>query len=230
MLAIISDIHGNYPALLSVFDKIDKLGCTKIISLGDVVGYYTLPHKCIDLLMERNVLNLLGNHDKYLINDGVCSRSSFVTSTLQNHKKLLNKQQFDWLSKSLSKYIEANNFFVHGGFKENQEQYLYEVSIADFPYGIKNMFTGHTHVQSLLRFDNQTHCNPGSVGQPRDGDPRAAFAVLKNDKTINLHRVEYDIDKIAYDMKKAGYEPFSYENLYQGTQIGGRVDTVKKEN
>ena len=67
MIAIISDIHGNYEALKTVLKKIKELNCHKIISLGDVVGYYNQPHLCIDLLMENNVTNILGNHDYYLL-------------------------------------------------------------------------------------------------------------------------------------------------------------------
>jgi diadenosine tetraphosphatase ApaH/serine/threonine PP2A family protein phosphatase len=64
------------------------------------------------------------------------------------------------------------------------------------------------------------------VGQPRDGDPRAAYAIISA-AGINLRRVAYDIDSAVAAMKKAGYEPFCYENLYKGAQIGGRIDRVK---
>lgn len=230
LLAIISDIHGNYPALKSVIKEINNLGCKNIISLGDVVGYYTLPHKCIDLLIEYNVLNLLGNHDMYLLNDCICPRSNYVSDTLKKHKNLLNKNQIEWLSKSIKDYRINKNYFVHGGPKDTQEQYLYNISKEDFPKDILNMFSGHTHVQSLLNFGKLNYCNPGSVGQPRDGDSRTAFAILEEDNTIKLYRVEYDIDEIVFEMKKEGYPPYTYENLYSGAQIGGRIDTVKKEN
>lgn len=228
MLAIISDIHGNYSALKSVIKEIESLGCDSIISLGDVVGYYTMPHKCIDLLIEYNVVNIMGNHDMYILGDCICNRSNYVTETLKKHKELLNKKQMEWLAKSLKYYRNHNNLFVHGGPEDEQEQYLYSISKDSFPKDTSNMFSGHTHVQILLSFDNLTYCNPGSVGQPRDGDPRAAFATFDENDIIKLHRVNYDINEIAFEMKRKGYPSFSYENLYLGTQIGGRIDNIRK--
>lgn len=227
MLAIISDIHGNLPALESVLKEIGKLGCDKIISLGDVVGYYTQPHECIQLLKKFNVLNILGNHDKYLLNDCVCSRSNYVSEILKNHKKLLTSEDIDWLSKSLEYFIYDNCYFVHGGINDFQEEYLYTVSKNNLPSVEKIMFSGHTHVQALFKFKDKQYCNPGSVGQPRDGNSKAAFATIDNG-IITLHRVDYDIDKIAYEMKKKGYPLHYYQNLYHGTQIGGRIDKIKQ--
>jgi diadenosine tetraphosphatase ApaH/serine/threonine PP2A family protein phosphatase len=116
--------------------------------------------------------------------------------------------------------------FVHGGPDDPQDQYIYTVSEKIFPQAVKLLFSGHTHVQILVDFEGKIYCNPGSVGQPRDGDFRAAYATLDNGK-VNLHRVAYDIDKTVAVMKNAGYEAFYYENLYKGSQIGGRIDRIK---
>ena len=226
MIAILSDIHGNLPALKAVIkDALDK-GCNRFISLGDVVSYYSQPAECIDLLIKYDAINILGNHDSYVLNDTHCPRSEAVTMIINRHKKMLNKLQLEWLKKSPKLLQEEDILFLHGGPNNPQDQYLYSVSKDIFPDGINTLFSGHTHVQILAKFDNKKYCNPGSVGQPRDGDNRAAYATLM-DGDVSLHRVSYDIDETVKAMKEAHYDSFYYENLYNGSQIGGRIDKVK---
>lgn len=226
MIAILSDIHGNLPALQAVLIAATSLGCNRIISLGDVVGYYAQPGECIDLLKAYDALNIMGNHDSYLVCGTNCPRSKVVTELTDYQRGIVSADQLQWLAGSISSLIEDGNYFTHGGWKDPIEQYLYEVSETDIPPGAINFFTGHTHVQVLLEFSQQKYCNPGAVGQPRDGNPRAAFAVLSaND--IHLHRIEYDIDQTVFAMKVAGFPSEYYENLYIGSQIGGRIDKVQ---
>ena len=226
MIAILSDIHGNLPALKAVInDALDK-GCNRFISLGDVVSYYSQPSECIDLLIKHDAVNILGNHDSYIVNDTNCPRSKAVSIIVNDHKKMLNKVQLEWLKNSLVFLEEKDILFLHGGPDNPQDQYLYAVSKDIFPDGVNMLFSGHTHVQILAKFENKTYCNPGSVGQPRDGDSRAAYATLMDDN-ITLHRVTYDIDETVTAMKEFGYDSFYYENLYKGAQIGGRIDKVK---
>ena len=225
MIAIVSDIHGNLPALKAVLAKTDALGCARVISLGDVAGYYAQPGECIDLLREYRAVNILGNHDFYLVSGSACPRSKLVAEITEYHRKIVTTEQVAWLRQSPSHIIEGDRYFVHGGWKDHMDQYLYKLSISDFPEPAKYLFSGHTHVQALLPVQDKTYCNPGSVGQPRDGNPQAAFAVL-TEEGVDLYRVEYDIDLTAFHMQKAGFSPHTYENLYIGAQIGGRIDTV----
>jgi len=225
MTAIVSDIHGNFPALRAVIAYAESEGCNRIISLGDVTGYYAQPGECIDLLQEYKALNLMGNHDQYLITGKSCPRSKTVSDLISYQRSLLTSSQLNWLSKSPTSWQERDKFFVHGGWNNMVDEYLYTISESSLPANDGQYFSGHTHVQVLAQFRNKTYCNPGAVGQPRDGDPRAALAIL-NDNKINLHRVEYDIDETAYAMKTAGFPPRLYECLYIGAQIGGRVDKI----
>ncbi len=225
MIAVISDVHGNLPALQAVLMKASSLGCKRVISLGDIVGYYAQPGACIDLLKAHDAINIMGNHDSYIVNGTTCPRSKMVSEIINYQRTIISDFQVEWLFNSLPKLIEKGNYFAHGGWQDPTDQYLYKVSQLHLPIDSKNLLTGHTHVQVLLEFGEQKYCNPGSVGQPRDGDPRAAFAVLEG-YDIHLHRVEYDIDLTAYAMKKAGFPEKYYENLYIGAQIGGRIDKV----
>jgi len=227
LIAILSDVHGNLPALEAVLDKIDELGCQRIISLGDVTGYYAQPSECIDLLIDRKAIQLLGNHDKYLVDGSGCPRSRTVSTLLQYQERAVTRAQVEFLAGLESRYDEGSASFVHGGWRDPTDQYIYRVKEELFPEGFAFFFSGHTHVQSRVQLANdRVFCNPGSVGQPRDGDPRAAFAVFSGDD-IELHRVDYDIDRTAQAMRDAGYtESRLWMNLYDGAQIGGRVDKI----
>lgn len=225
MLAILSDIHGNLPALEAVIADAAAHGCTRYISLGDVAGYYAEPGACIDLLRDLGAPNVLGNHDSYITLDENCPRSRVVTQIINFQKTLLSKEQVDWLKGSHAFIRDDDRLFVHGGPDDPRDQYLYTIKRDSIPADVRLLFSGHTHVQVLADFGDKRYCNPGSVGQPRDGNSHAAYAILDNDD-IQLRRVAYDIDRTAHAMKNAGFEPFCYENLYKGAQIGGRVDSV----
>lgn len=225
MIAIISDIHGNLPALQAVLAKIDGLACERIVSLGDVVGYYAQPGECIDLLRARGIVNILGNHDHYIVSGEGCPRSKLVSDITEYQRGIISAEQVSWLAGSKSYIVEGSTYFMHGGWQDPVDQYLYAISESDIPEEAEIFFAGHTHVQALLDVKGKIFCNPGAVGQPRDGDPRAAFATLE-DGRIELRRVPYDIDETAFHMKEAGFPAKCYENLYIGAQIGGRIDRI----
>ena len=228
MLAILSDIHGNLAALEAVLEKIDQLRCSRILSLGDVAGYYPQVQECIDLLRARNVLHLLGNHDFYIVEGTGCPRSRSVTRMIEFQRPLISGEGFEWLRASPKSHSWAKCRFVHGGWSDPIDEYMYTVRENSLPGDGGIYFSGHTHVQYLVEFGRKTYCNPGSVGQPRDGDRRAAFAVYQ-DGGITLHRVPYDIGRTAEVMRRAGFEPYLWENLYLGAQIGGRIDAVRAD-
>lgn len=226
MLAILSDIHANLPALKAVIADAESCGCTRFISLGDVVGYGAQPGECIDLLQSLQVTNILGNHDSYITRNENCPRSRVVSQIIEYQRTVLTSQHVNWLRNSVDLLREDGLMFVHGGPDDHCDQYLYKVSENTVPQDVRWLFSGHTHVQIRVDFKDRGYCNPGSVGQPRDGDCRAAYATLDGDK-LQLHRVVYDIERAVAAMKVAGFEPLCYENLYLGAQIGGRIDTIK---
>lgn len=227
MIALISDIHGNYPALQAVLREIDKLGCEAIISLGDVAGYYCMLNECIQELKDRKIVNLRGNHDDYLLSGKGCPRSQSATQCLAFQDRSLGPEHRQWLSQSLISLIHGEASMVHGGWTDPLDEYLYELR-ADYFAGRqeKYFFSGHTHVQILQDMGGKFYCNPGSVGQPRDGDPRAAFALWDGAEVI-LKRVEYDIEWMSREMRNAGFQPHFYVNLLNGTRIGGGISTVR---
>ena len=225
-ILILSDIHSNFPALDAVLQEAKKLGrFTQIISLGDVMGYYCMPNECISKLRHLNAIHILGNHDSYILSNQTCPRSSVVNLLINKQKKLLSSDHRSWLKQCPTFYKKKNISCVHGGWNDPLEEYLETISLKWFSnQPEKFFFSGHTHVQFVHATDDFIYCNPGSVGQPRDGDSRAAFAMLDGNN-VYLFRVEYDIDYLVSIMKHSGYESSFYENLYTGMRIGGGVSS-----
>ena len=215
-IAFISDIHGNYEALKSVLASLDKMSVARIYCLGDVVGYYAQPNECCSALRERDIPCLMGNHDWYVAGGGFCPRSRSVNDCLVYQRRVLTAENVDWIRTFPVHRRVGNMQLVHGGWSDPIDEYL-EPSPEYFARIDGEVFlSGHTHIQSLSKFGAKTYCNPGSVGQPRDGDPRAAFAVYDGD--FQLHRVEYDVQQVFALMKAAGFSDYYYGCLLTGAR------------
>lgn len=231
-IAIISDIHGNFPALQAVLAEIDRLGIQSIVSLGDIAGYYCNINECIDEMRLRNITNIMGNHDSYIVDAKRCERSVSANVCLDYQDRVISSVNRAWLANSLSKlsmdFCGMTLSMVHGGWRDPLDEYMHTVIEEYFEnHPEQYFFSGHTHVQLLVKFRKQIYCNPGSVGQPRDGNCKAAFATLESSGEIVLKRIEYDIESVASAMKTAGFEPRYFQNLFSGTKIGGGVTKIK---
>lgn len=213
-IGLISDIHGNYEALKEVLAELDKMGVSSIYCLGDVVGYYSQVNECCEELISRGIPTLMGNHDWYMASGGYCLRSKSVNDCLDYQRNIISPGNLDWI-KSLPLQIEIGNIrMVHGGWANPIDEYL-NPSEEYFSRIPGNFFaSGHTHIQILSKFGGKTYCNPGSVGMPRDGDPRAAFAVY--DGVVTLRRIEYNMQKVFDLMEKAGFSDYYYGCLKTG--------------
>lgn len=118
---------------------------------------------------------------------------------------------------------------VHGGWINPLDEYV-RPSEKYFE-GMESLFfvSGHSHVPCLWCGKVKKYCNPGSVGQPRDGDWRASFATWDGG-SFEVHRVEYDVEATQRAMFEAGFAPFYFENLSKGTRIGGQIETFETSN
>lgn len=230
MKALISDIHANYAALQAVVEDAFEQGCSQFICLGDVAGYHADINECLALLRSLPGLRLIrGNHDAYLLSGSGCPRSEIVSHVLRFQASIVTSDNLHWLSTSLPHFSCGHDLFVHGGPDDVLEQYVYRVSPELFQEEVDRLFCGHTHVQALHRNGGRLFCNPGSVGQPRDGNPRAAYAILERDE-VELRRVEYDVAATEKSMKTAGFPDHYFLNLRKGAQIGGRIDRIHFES
>jgi putative phosphoesterase len=223
MIAIISDIHGNYHALIAALKEIDEIGCDQIVSLGDVAGYYCMLNECISELRKRKIINLMGNHDHYLVHSEKCPRSNSANVCLNYQQSTILPENREWLATSPTTLRINEISLVHGGWNNPLDEYITTPDKDYFSRLESSVFiSGHTHIQRLHYFGEKIYCNPGSIGQPRDGDPRAAYALI-DERQIELRRVAYDIDAMVAAMQAAGFEKKIYENLYHGLPIGGIV-------
>ena len=223
MIAILSDIHGNYVALSAVLREVDRLDVSKVICLGDTAGYYNQINECCDELRAREVFSLMGNHDRYLTSDEACPRSDAATRCIEYQATIIDASHLAWLA-SLPSSAQIHGLdLVHGGWNDPLEEYMTPTAeyFADKTGPV--FASGHTHEQLVWSDGLKQYCNPGSVGQPRDGDPRSAFATW-NGERFELHRVEYDVRAAQVSMTKAGFDPYFSNNLAFGLRIGARPD------
>jgi len=213
----ISDIHGNFEALTAVLAELDRLGVTRIYCAGDVAGYYSQVNECCQELRSRRIPTVMGNHDWYLAGKGYCLRSRSVNDCIAYQKRVITRENLDWL-KALPVQLEIDDVhMVHGGWGDPLDEYL-KPSAEYFERLEGRCFvSGHTHVQTVRKFGDKVYCNPGSVGQPRDGDPRAAFAV-HDGRDFELHRVSYDMQKVFHLMEAAGFNDYYYGGLKTGSR------------
>jgi len=221
MIAILSDIHGNFEALQAVLSKIDELHVADLYVLGDTVGYYPQVNEVIDELRRRNAHAVMGNHDWYMAADSFCDRSQTVNDTITYQRTVISKENLAWL-KALPVYLEVDGLsMVHGGWNDPIDEYLREPSAEYFAKIGGNYFvSGHTHLPRIEKYGEKIYCNPGSVGQPRDGDNRASFATWDR-KKFELHRMAYDFEKVGQLMEQAGFSGYYYERLAIGAKDNG---------
>ena len=225
MIGIISDIHGNFPALEAVLARLDAMGVSGVVCLGDVAGYYSQVNECCDALRARGIHTLRGNHDHYLAAGVDCPRSNSANRCLEYQRGVVTPDNLAWLAGLSSRAALHGIDMVHGGWDDPLEEYVRPTREYFSRLPGRTFASGHTHVPVIFHGDGQVYCNPGAVGQPRDGDPRATYSTCDG-AAIALHRIGYDIARTQAHMAAAGFDRYFYENLEAGSQIGGRISTL----
>ncbi len=226
--AILGDIHGNLAAFEAVLDDVEaRGGFDEIWCLGDIVGYGPEPHACIELLQRYKHTCVAGNHDWAAA--GKINISDFnpdAARACQWTAKQLTEEDMKYLQNLPDKLVRGGFTLVHGSPRQPIWEYLLSVgdAYASFDYfDTKFCFIGHSHVPLIFWQDKKGNCfgarisnevrlasldgrliiNPGGVGQPRDGDPRASYAIYDSDARIIYHyRVNYDITITQREMMK----------------------------
>ena len=210
-LAIISDIHANLEALTKTIEMIGQTGVKEIVCLGDVVGYGANPNECLELVRERCSFILKGNHDAAAVD--LSAAETFTTnarlSAVWTHR-ILGKENRDFLNSLPYTQEKEQSLYVHATPCSPQDwEYIlteYDAKAALQCFHQAICFIGHTHSPAIfgefgkakqVRRENRFIVNVGSVGQPRDGNPKLSFGVF--DST----RWEYENIRAAYDIKTA---------------------------
>jgi predicted phosphodiesterase len=235
-ILIISDIHGNWPALSAVLEAEPKFD--QILCLGDLVNYGPQPVECVAWARENSSgLFLQGNHDHAigLDTDPHCSTTYTVlaTATQRFTERLLAPELKEFLaSLKPSAHFQLGKsvcFACHASAKDPLYHYMppdaaitlweSELIVAQHP---NFLFYGHTHLPMKTRFRRTLVVNPGSVGQPKDGDPRAAYAIWENGE-VTLRRVTYDVEATVRAYEGLGLEPHIEHTLCEVLRTGGNL-------
>ena len=216
-IGLISDVHSNRIALEAVLD--DMPDVDELLCAGDVVGYNPWPGECVDLLRDLDVPTVMGNHDQAVVDEMPFRFNEMARDGVEHAVKRLDESQREWLADLPTERLEADGRVkVIHGHPDNPNQYTYP---KDFSPGLLDdedvLVLGHTHVQHHAVFTEGIVINPGSVGQPRDGDPDAAYSVVDLDAlTVDEHRVSYDIDAVIEAVDEAGLHDMIGSRLPKG--------------
>lgn len=222
-VGLISDVHANAPALRAVLEDMPPVG--RIIHAGDVVGYGGFPREVIGLFDEHDIESIQGNHDRAVLGD---FHDDFHHIPKTVALWTTDRLDDDELSFIADLPVEADFFdgqvhIVHGA-PGKPNTYTYPKDFEASLIGDEAVLVlGHTHKQAMESFEEGVVVNPGSVGIPRDGDPRAAYAFLDTESwTVDLHRVEYDIEAAQAAIRENDLPEELVEGLAYGELMFGR--------
>ena len=231
-LYLISDIHANAPALRSVLSAIPDDAV--ILCAGDIVDYYKDPNEVCDLLRERGVLCIQGNHDEYVLSgvDLPPDRDrKYMTSWTRTELTEENRAWLASLPTSLDvlaggRYESPVSPVVrvfHGSMTSNEDRLYPDTDLSPFEDATCRLLVGgHTHHPMVRESGNNVFINPGSVGQPRDWKPGAAFAILHSpDATVTFERASYDIAGYVSDLVAAGFPEDTARVLLRQREVTG---------
>lgn len=223
---MIADIHSNLAAFKAILKDMPRVD--KIICAGDLVGYAAEPNEVIELARRKKILSVLGNHDYSSATRDVGRHNSIAAQAIVWTFKNLdddNKKHLKNLPKKLDLKIGGEKIFVvHGSPRD----FLFDYVFPDMPNRalldlVKHVdadiiVLGHTHIPMKRVIQGKLVINPGSVGQPRNRDPKASYMVLKIDGDLEVeHRkVDYEIKKTAEKIKSAGLPEELAVRLYFG--------------
>ncbi len=211
-ILLIADIHSNWPALSAINERFDAC-----LFLGDVVDYATDPVPCIDWVRKYATATVRGNHDHSVAQRVTVRPSgtfrSMAAAMRPHHFAVLNDEYLTWLARMpVTRHLilgEHRFLLVHATPRDPMDEYLSD-SAEQWAQRLEHVnvdfvCVGHTHIPMHLRLEGTQVINPGSVGQPRDGDPRASYAVIDRGQ-VEFRRVPYDIDRTIRHMRDSGIE------------------------
>jgi len=225
--AFVSDIHANAEALDAV---ISQLHGERVYCLGDIVGYGASPNEVVAKLREVDAVCVKGNHDEAVVTGNVSDFNARAGMAAQWTRRTLGQEALAYIA-SLPTSIrvaleDVEAYLTHGSPDDNLWEYVDPATHGDLlgyylkRLGVGAIALGHTHLPYVWKGKEGTVFNPGSVGQPRDGDRRAAYAIVSvtNDElSVDLRRVEYDYVASAEKIRRVGLPPQLAERLLQGT-------------
>jgi len=237
-IAILADVHANLEALEAVLIAVERERADRIFCLGDIVGYGPDPLGCIYRLKEAEVQTVLGNHDQAIVEPShIQSFNRLARPALYHAREALGDEEIDYLSRASLRRVEFNAVFAHANPLKPEDWeplHMYDKIMWCFERLDWSLcFVGHTHEAGIYcKLHNrplpltsttvaigahQYLINVGSVGQPRDGDWRASFALWDLDRQyVELQRVEYPIQRTQRKMAECDFPVYLTERLARG--------------
>jgi len=238
---IVGDIHGNLEAFQAVLhDAEERGGFQEVWCLGDIVGYGPDPGHCIDLLRKHPHWCVAGNHDWASVGKvGLETFNPYAAAANRWTSQQLSPEQMEYLA-SLPLILEREGFtLVHGSPRDPIWEYVLSLPVASASFRhfkTPRCLVSHSHIPFIckeleegcvflefpldvfIRPDNERLIiNPGSVGQPRDGDPRSSYAVYDSESdAVARYRVEYDIAAVQEKMRRSGLPDYLAQRLSYG--------------
>lgn len=236
---IFSDVHANVEALNTVLDAYQKEHIDTLLCVGDIVGYGANPKECIQIIRDRAIVTVAGNHDWAVTGKfGIGFFNPYAKEAVLWTKRALDDSEYSYLDSLALTYRKDNFFLVHGTPIRPQDFY-YMSSMEEAQISFQHMdgavcLVGHTHRPLVFIKENDSIAysesstisikqdktyiiNVGSVGQPRDRDPRACFSVYDTDKkTVEIKRIPYDVMSAQQKILHAGMPSFLAMRLLSG--------------
>jgi diadenosine tetraphosphatase ApaH/serine/threonine PP2A family protein phosphatase len=239
-IGILSDVHSNLEALTAVLEDAKKQNIDDYVCVGDIVGYCANPNECIDIIRDLSRNSIAGNHDF-----GVCSLTDitffndFAKRAIEWTKKVIKVDHLSFL-KSLPLSCEIEDLlFVHSS-PSSPDTWNYVLSMYDAKrefdfFSNQICFIGHSHqpvtfsvnsknelgssIENMIEISKNKRyiINAGSVGQPRDGNPKASYCIYDSKEgTVSFKRIPYDIESTQEKIIKAGLPLFLAKRLERG--------------
>lgn len=227
-ILLLADIHANWPALAAIDETFDVC-----LFLGDLVEYGADPVPCIDWVRQHVHAAVRGNHDhatsQRVATSGNAGCRRLASVTRQQHQQVLTPGHLKFLARlpvTSTLELDGRSFYlVHATPRDPMDEYLgYDPEAwAARLAGIEADFVcvGHTHVPLDLQIGKTRLINPGSVGQPRDGDPRAAYVVVENGR-VEFRRRAYDVERAIQRLREVGLDSESVDIAADMLRSGGR--------
>jgi predicted phosphodiesterase len=226
-ILLISDLHANWPALEAVArERYDLCLC-----LGDLVDYGLEPGPCIDWVRQNARFSVRGNHDHGVAQNvavnGKLGYKQLSMLTRPVNRQRVNESQLRFLARLPLTHVTTLDgtryFLVHATPRDPLDEY----APADADFWARRLgyvdadviCAGHTHLPYVLEVNGKLIINPGSVGQPRDGDPRASYAII-DDYNVDLRRVEYDVEKTVQAIQESELADEVKETLIEVARTG----------
>ena len=239
LIAVLSDVHGNLEALEAVLAEVDRLEVDLLYSLGDIVGYGPSPAACVEIIRRRAAVSLMGNHDAAVA--GLTSLedfNEFARSALDWSAARLDDGQIEYLGSLPYTHRAPDLLLVHASPLEPRRwHYIHGLADIDEQFAAfdeRLCFVGHSHRPGIyaagpdgsharrgafesLRPRVRYLVNAGSVGQPRDRDPRASYVLHDTaSASVEVRRVAYPVERTQERMRAAGIPGFLIDRLGAG--------------